>query len=224
MPDCAPLKIAIADDHAVVRSGYRRLLELDDGVEVVAEFADGESAYRWLSDHHADILILDLSMPGRGGLATLQRLRHRVPALRVLVFTMHDSPALAAQALQLGANGYVTKSSPPQTLIDAVRAIGTGGCPLSADVADAQHQSIAGEATAALPHRRLSPREFDLFLLFAGGAGVEQIAADRCLSVKTVANYQTTIRHKTGLANALEMYRYAHRHGLLHDAKQDRLQ
>ncbi len=221
MPACEPLKIAIADDHAVVRSGYRRLLELDETVEVVAEFADGESAYRWLSDHRADILILDLSMPGRGGLATLQRLRHRVPQLRVLVFTMHDSPALAAQALHLGASGYVTKSSPPESLIDAVRRVGEGGCALSAEIAGAlQASTDAG----ALPHKQLSPREFDLFLLFAGGVGVEQIAADRCLSVKTVANYQTTIRHKTGLGNALEMYRYAQEHGLLQGSGSNRLQ
>lgn len=221
MPACEPLKIAIADDHAVVRSGYRRLLELDETVEVVAEFADGESAYRWLSDHRADILILDLSMPGRGGLATLQRLRHRVPQLRVLVFTMHDSPALAAQALHLGASGYVTKSSPPESLIDAVRRVGEGGCPLSAEIADALQTSTGAEAA---PHKRLSPREFDLFLLFASGVGVEQIAADRCLSVKTVANYQTTIRHKTGLGNALEMYRYAQEHGLLQGSGSTRLQ
>jgi DNA-binding NarL/FixJ family response regulator len=221
MPACEPLKIAIADDHAVVRSGYRRLLELDETVEVVAEFADGESAYRWLSDHRADILILDLSMPGRGGLATLQRLRHRVPQLRVLVFTMHDSPTLAAQALHLGASGYVTKSSPPESLIDAVRRVGEGGCALSAEIADALRASTD---TDALPHERLSPREFDLFLLFAGGVGVEQIAADRCLSVKTVANYQTTIRHKTGLGNALEMYRYAQEHDLLQGSASNRLQ
>lgn len=219
--ESSTLKIAIADDHAVVRSGYRRLLELDTTVEVVAEFADGESAYRWLSGHRADILILDLSMPGRGGLATLQRLHQRVPQLRVLVFTMHDSPSLAAQALRLGASGYITKSSPPESLIDAVRAVGNGGCPLSSEVAEALQSDMEPEVP---PHWRLSPREFDLFLLFAEGASVEQIAVDRCLSVKTVANYQTTIRHKTALGNALEMYRYAQRHGLLQISRSARLQ
>jgi len=210
--DRQSVRIAIADDHAVVRTGYRRLLELEDAVEVVAEFGDGESAYRWLSGHAADILILDLSMPGRGGLATLQRLHHRVPQLRVLVFTMHDSPALAAQALRLGARGYITKSSPPESLIDAIHTIRAGGCPLSSEVADALHP---GTSTEALPHWQLTPREFDLFLLFAEGVSVEQIAASRSLSMKTAANYQTTIRHKTGLGNALEMYRYAQEHGLL---------
>jgi DNA-binding NarL/FixJ family response regulator len=209
------LRIAIADDHAVVRAGYRRLLELDEGIEVVAEFADGESAYRWLCANPADILILDLSMPGRDGFATLQRLRYRVPSLRVLVFTMHDSPALAAQALRLGASGYVTKSSPPESLVDAVRSVGAGGCPLSEDVAQARQTNPPSND---LPHRQLSPREFDMFLLFAEGASVEEIAASRFLSAKTVANYQTTIRHKTGCANALAMYRYAQEHALLRGA------
>src|SRR6185312_1185536 len=108
--DAAPLRIAIADDHAVVRTGYRRLLELDGRMRVVAEFGDGESAYQWLCANDADVLILDLTMPGRGGLATLQRLRQRLPALRVLVFTMHESAELAEQTLRVGAAGFITKS------------------------------------------------------------------------------------------------------------------
>ncbi len=210
-PSASLLEIAIADDHAVVRAGYRRLLELDDAFDVVAEFGDGESAYRWLTEHHADLLILDLSMPGRGGLATLQRLRSRLPRLRVMIFTMHDSPALAAQALRLGACGYVTKSSPPESLLEAIHEIRAGGRPVSRDVADAMRSQ---GAAAPPPHARLSPREFDVFLLLAEGASIEDIAASRCLSGKTVANYQTSIRHKTGCNSALEMYRYAQTCGL----------
>lgn len=205
------LRIAIADDHAVVRTGYRRLLELEDGVDVVAEFGDGESACQWLLSNAADVLILDLSMPGRGGLATLERLRKRLPTLRIMVFTMHEDAALAAQALHLGAAGYVTKSSPPETLVDAVRELRDGGHPLSRGIADA----MRAQDNAHTPHARLSPRELDVFLLLAEGVGIETIAQQCCLSGKTVANYQTTIRHKTGLGNALEMHRYACKHGLL---------
>jgi DNA-binding NarL/FixJ family response regulator len=204
------LRVVIADDHAVVRTGYRRLLELEPGLQVVAEFADGESAYLWLADHPADVLILDLSMPGQGGLATLQRLHQRVPRLRVLIFTMHDSPSLAAQLLKAGASGYLTKSSPPESLIDAVHRVAAGEQVLSADIAAAMRK---GEQD--LPHEQLSPREFDVFLLLAQGTGVEQIAQQRCLSIKTAANYQTIVRHKLGLNSALEMYRYAHTCGLL---------
>jgi len=205
------LRVALADDHAVVRTGYRRLLELEDGINVVAEFGDGESAYQWLLANPADVVILDLSMPGRGGLATLERLRKRLPRLRIMVFTMHEDAAMAAQALHLGATGYVTKSSPPETLVEAVRELRDGGHPLSPGIADAVRTRDGAQA----PHARLSPREFDIFLLLAEGIGLDTIAEQRCLSGKTVANYQTTIRNKTGLGNALEMHRYAHRHGLL---------
>ncbi len=204
------LRVVLADDHAVVRAGYRRLLELEPGLRVVAEFADGESAYLWLSEHPADVLILDLSMPGQGGLATLQRLHQRVPRLRVLIFTMHDSPVLAAQLLKAGASGYLTKSSPPESLIDAVHQVAAGEQVLSVDIAQAMRK---GESD--LPHQQLSPREFDVFLLLAQGIAVEQIASQRCLSVKTAANYQTIVRHKLGLNSALEMYRYAQTCGLL---------
>lgn len=208
------LRIALADDHAVVRTGYRRLLELEDGIDVVAEFGDGESACQWLLANDADVLILDLSMPGRGGLATLERLRKRLPALRIMVFTMHEDAVLAAQALRLGATGYVTKSSPPETLVEAVRDLRSGGHPLSHDIAEA----VRTQDIAHAPHARLSPREFDVFLLLAEGVDLETIAEQRCLSGKTVANYQTTIRNKTGLANALEMHCYARKHGLLQAA------
>lgn len=204
-----PLRIAIADDHAVVRTGYRRLLELDGRMRVVAEFADGESAYQWLSANEADVLILDLTMPGRGGLATLQRLRQRLPDLRVLVFTMHESAELAGQTLRLGAAGYVTKSSAPESLVLAVHEIAAGGRPVSPEIA---HALDATEPAA--PHAALSSREFEIFLLLARGDSVDAIASARCLSAKTVANYQTSIRQKTGLATSLEMYRYAEAHGL----------
>ena len=206
----SPLRIAIADDHAVVRTGYRRLLELDGRMRVVAEFADGESAYQWLCANEADVLILDLTMPGRGGLATLQRLRQRLPALRVLVFTMHESADLAGQTLRIGAAGYITKSSAPESLVVAVHEIAAGGRPVSPELAAA-----LDDDAAAAPHTALSPREFEIFLLLARGDSVEAIASSRCLSAKTIANYQTSIRQKTGLGSSLEMYRYAATHGLV---------
>ncbi len=209
------LRIAIADDHAVVRAGYRRLLELDERMQVVAEFGDGESAYRWLSSNAADVLILDLSMPGRGGLATLERLRHRMPDLRILVFTMHEGPDLALQTLRVGASGYITKSSAPESLVDAVRDVVAGGRPVSPEIA----RALAGSNPASrASHQSLSPREFEIFLRLARGDTVEQIASACSLSAKTIANYQTSIRQKTGLASSLEMYRHAEAHGLLPSA------
>lgn len=204
------LRVVLADDHAVVRTGYRRLLELEDDMEVVADFADSDAACAWFASHDADVLVLDLSMPGRGGLETLARVKARRPALRVLVFSMHDSPAMVDQALRAGADGYLTKSSEPDALIDAVRRAARGEQPLSPDVASAR---AAGAQEAA--HLSLTPREFAIFRLLAAGRTVEEIAARLFLSTKTVANYQTTIRQKTGLASVLDMYRHADAHRLL---------
>ncbi len=203
------LKVVLADDHAVVRTGYRRLLELEPGVEVVAEFGDSDSVYAWFADHLADVLVLDLSMPGRGGLETLRRLKARDGGLKVLVFSMYDTPTMVSQTLQAGADGYLTKSSAPETLIDGVREVALGGRYLSEDAAAA----LARGNTA--PHAALSPREFDIFRQLASGQSVEDIAARLFVSTKTVSNHQTTIRQKLGLASSLDMYRYAARHALL---------
>lgn len=206
----ARLRVVLADDHAVVRTGYRRLLELEDDMAVVADFGDSDSVCAWFASHAADVLVLDLSMPGRGGLETLARLKARAGAPKVLIFSMHDNPAMVDQALRAGADGYLTKSSEPDLLIEAVRKVARGERPLSPDVA----ASLAASQAAAL-HRDLSAREFEIFRLLAAGRTVEQIAERLFLSAKTVANYQTTLRQKTGLASVLEMYRHAQAHGLL---------
>lgn len=205
------LQVVLADDHAVVRTGYRRLLELEPGVEVVAEFGDSDSVYGWFADHRADVLVLDLSMPGRGGLETLRRLKARDPGMKVLVFSMYDTPAMVSQALQAGADGYLTKSSAPDTLIDGVREVARGGRYLSDDADQALRQA-GGERA---PHEALSPREFEIFRQLAAGQSVEDIAARLFVSAKTVSNYQTAIRQKLDLSSSLDMYRYAASHDLL---------
>lgn len=208
-----PIRVVLVDDHAVVRSGYRRLIELEEAMQVVAEFGDGESAYAWLAQHSADVLVLDLSMPGRGGLDTLSRLKQRQPALRVLVFSMHDSAAMVTQALRAGAAGYLTKSSSPALLIDAIARVWRDGeCVLSDDVR--QHVASGVPAHALLPHQVLTPREFDIFRRLVEGDAVEAIAQTLCLSPKTVANYQTMIRQKLGVETPLDMVRLAQQHGL----------
>lgn len=205
-----PLRIALVDDHAVVRAGYHRLLELEDDLVVVAEFADAESAYAALAREGpstVDLLILDLSLPGRSGLDLLRRLSMRCPRLRVLVFTMHDGAALVGQCLRAGAAGFITKSSAPELLVDAVRRAARGEIPLSPDVAKA--------VDTPAPHLQLSTREFDILQGLIAGRGVEDIARTLNLSVKTVANYQTLIRQKLGVGNAVELLRYAREHGLM---------
>ena len=206
----SPLRVVLADDHAIVRTGYRQLLEMEEDIVVVADFAHSDAVCHWFAEHEADVLVLDLSMPGRGGLETLARVKAHCPALRVLIFSMHDSAAMVRQALRAGADGYLSKSSEPDALIQAVRTVARGGRPLSPDVAAAVSAGEGQPASLAL-----SPREFEIFRLLAAGRSVDEVAERLFLSAKTVANYQTTIRHKTGLAGPVDMYRHARAHGLL---------
>lgn len=207
------LRVMLVDDHAVVRQGYRRLLETEDGVAVVGEHDAAESAYAALQRGDAravDVLVLDLSMPGSGGLDLLRRLTARWPALGVLVFTMHDHPAMVAQALAAGARGYVTKTASPEELVRAVRCVAAGEREvLSAEVARAAHAP-----TARAPHMALTPREFDVLRMLVEGLAVDAIAQRLHLSPKTVSNLQTQIRGKLGVASAVELLRYSQQHRL----------
>lgn len=209
------IRIGLADDHAVVRAGYRRLLELEPDLAVVAEYADADAAYGALAagDDRLDLLVLDLSMPGRSGLELLRRLGQRLPGLRVLVFTMHDGAAMVGQCLRAGAAGFVTKNSAPELLVDAVRRAARGEVVLSPDVA----MHAPGGRSAEPPHAQLSSREFDILQQLVAGRGVDEIAQGLRLSAKTVSNYQTQIRQKLGVAGAVELLRYAREHGLLTD-------
>ena len=202
-----PVRVLLADDHAVVREGYRRLLELHPDVVVVGECADGEAVRAALDGGLAiDVVVLDLSMPGCGGLAVLRHAREAWPHVQVLVFTMHDSPAMVAQALSAGAAGFVTKSSAPHELVDAVRRVAGGERPvLSRDVA----ASSDGHG-ARTP---LAPREFEVLQLLVQGCSVDEIGQRISLSAKTVSNYQTAIRQKLGVSTGIDLLREAQRRG-----------
>lgn len=230
-PDAAPapidpdprLRVVLVDDHAVVRAGYRRLIEDEPDLVVVGEHADADSAYAALArpvarlppgvpaEAAADVLVLDLSMPGRSGLDLLRRALLRWPRLRVLVFSMHDSPAMVAQVLKAGAAGYITKSSAPEVLVQALRRVAAGEQPVLSPDLEAQQRSPAAEP----PHLALSPREFDVLRGLVQGLTLDQIAQALHVSPKTVSNLQTRIRQRLGVATAVELLHYARAHRLL---------
>lgn len=207
-----PVRVMLVDDHAMVRAGIARLLALEPDLQVVGEFADGDRAYAALQAEPApaDVLVLDLSMPGRSGLELMRRLRQRESGVRVLVCTMHDSPAMLAQALAAGAAGFVTKQSDPLLLADAIRRVARGESVLSPDVVAAAEGSDA-------PHLKLSPREFDVFLRLVRGEALETIADALKVAPKTVSNLQAAVRAKLGVGSAVELLRYARSHGLQPD-------
>jgi len=199
----------LVDDHAIVRAGFRRLLEQQGNFQVVAEAADGESAYGQFCTHQPDVVILDLSMPGVSGLSLVHRMIVRQPAARILVFSMHEDPTLAERAIQLGARGYVTKCSPPEVLVSAVEEMMSGRIALSPDIAQALALlKITGEGD---PLASLSPREFEIFRMLARGQSIPAIAGLLSLSAKTVANYHSLIRQKLGIASDVELVLLAQR-------------
>jgi two-component system invasion response regulator UvrY len=207
------IRALLVDDHPVVRAGYRLLLESTAEIEVVAEADSGELACRHFIDCRPDIVIMDLSLRGMGGLEATRRILARDPAARVLVFSMHEDTMFAEQSLAAGASGYLTKSSAPRTLIEAARQIAAGGRYL--DPALAQRLAFRQTGGRAEPFRKLSTREFEILCLLARGETTADIAARLSLSGKTVANYATRIRAKLGVATSAELTRLAIRHGVV---------
>jgi DNA-binding NarL/FixJ family response regulator len=206
------IRVLLVDDHAVVRAGFRRLLEQTQDIRVVAEAASGEEAYRRFAECAPDVTVLDLTMPGMGGLEALRRIVARDAAARVLVFSMHETPVFARQALKAGARGYVTKASAAEVLVEAVQSVASGERYVGADIRDAIAE--AHEARERDPLAVLSPREFEIFRMLAEGRGNVEIAAALFVSAKTVANTATQIKQKLGVSSTVELLRLAMRHGV----------
>jgi two-component system, NarL family, invasion response regulator UvrY len=214
----AVIKVMLVDDHAVVRSGFRRFLEEFADIRVVAEAESGEQAYRRyieiMSDESGpDVLVLDISMPDTSGLALMQRLFARAPDAQVIVFSMHQDAAMAERAMDGGARGYVTKSSAPEVLVKAVREVAAGHIFLSDDIAQAMARSrFAGQDS---PLTALSTREFEIFQQLVGGRAPAEIARALNLSNKTIANYHTLIKQKLGVGSDIELMRIALQQNLI---------
>ncbi len=209
----SPLRILLVDDHAVVRAGFKTLLENHGDLAVVAEADSGEGACRAFVDHSPDLVIMDLSMPGAGGLEAIRRIVSRASDARVLVFSMHEDTLFVEQALQAGARGYIGKSSAPTVLVEAVRQIANGNLYIDPDIA----QRLAFQKTKGndSPFRALSTREFEIARLLAEGLSVNAIANRLALSYKTVANYATQIKAKLDVDTGAELTRLAIRHGIV---------
>ena len=208
------IRVVLADDHPVVRTGYARLLEATGGIAVVGEAGDANAALAACAAMHPDVLVTDLSMPGIGGLELIRRLQAELPTLRILVCSMHDSAALVRRALAAGARGFVAKSSPPEALVDAVREVFAGRRAVPAGIEDVAHDAVA-EAAEAQRLASLTEREHTLFRLLAQGHALADCARLLSLSAKTASNYQSLIRDKLGLASNAQLVHLALRHGIV---------
>lgn len=206
------IRVLLADDHPVVRSGYLRLLEQEGDIRVTAEAATGEEAYAAFVAEAPDVLATDLAMPGAGGLELIRRVLLRAPAARILVFSMYDSPPLVRRALEAGARGFLTKAAAPQSLVDAVRALHAGQRYLGADLVGLLRHDPAHEAQRLAD---LSLREFEVFRLLAQGHTPAECARALKLSTKTVSNHQTLIKEKLGVATSAALAHLAIRHRVI---------
>ena len=213
MNEAGIIRIMLVDDHAIVRAGFRRLLEQRSDFRVVAEAADAERAYALYVEHEPDVVVMDLSMPGVSGLDTIRRIIGRQADARILVFSMHEDASVAERAIQLGARGYVTKSNAPEVLAAAVAEVVAGRLALSPDMAKLIAMlRLNGEDN---PLKALTAREFEIFRLLVTGRPAIEIAKLLNLSTKTVANYHTLIKQKLNISSDVELVLLAQRQDVI---------
>jgi DNA-binding NarL/FixJ family response regulator len=206
-----PLNVLLVDDHKVVLEGYRRLLERDPAISIVAEASNAESAYRAFCNFHPDVVVLDVALPGTSGIYAMRRMVARDHAARILVCSMYEDPIYMDRAFDNGAGGYVTKAAVAEVLAMAIKAVAQGQRYLSPDaaVAFAHWQTRERNALASL-----NAREAEVLRQIVRGATLAEVASAMNLSEKTVANYQTLIRQKLGARNAAQLVQAAARIGV----------
>ena len=209
------IRVLLADDHAIVRSGLKELLANTGDISVTAEAANGSEVMVHLrAAADFDVLVMDMSMPGRSGIDLIKQVKHEKPKLRVLILSMHSEEQYAVRALKAGASGYLTKDSAADELVAAIRRVASGGAYVSPETAERLALDFDRPADAA-PHTLLSDREFQVFRLIVSGKSVTEAADQLALSVKTVSTHKTRIMEKMRIANQTGLIQYAIRHKLI---------
>jgi DNA-binding NarL/FixJ family response regulator len=207
MTSSPTISILLVDDHPVVRQGYRRVLENQSDFRVVAEADNAAGAYAAFKTHAPDVVVMDISMKGASGLEAIRNIRARDDRARILVFSMHSEAALVKTAFNAGASGFVTKSSEPAALIQAIRSVARGERAMSDDIAHALAEDSLNPSRSML--ERLGEREIEILRQLAAGSTADQIAANLNLSLKTVQNYHYMVKAKTGLQTDAQLVRLA---------------
>jgi DNA-binding NarL/FixJ family response regulator len=207
-------RVLIADDHAVVREGLKRIVEENPDMEVAGEAGNGHEVLEFARRCECDLVLLDLGMPGKDGLDTLKELKLVRPHLPVLVLSVYPEEQYAVRLLRAGAAGYLTKESAPEELVAAIRKVSKGGRYVSAALAE-QLAVLLGSGSDRPPHETLSDREFRVMVMLASGKTASEVADELCLSVKTISTYRSRALRKMNMRNNAEFSFYAVKHGLL---------
>ena len=199
-------RLLIVDDHEVVRSGLKRLLENNKNISHIAECASGEEAYRYLYDNEIHIIIMDISMPGKGGIEATQQIKKRYPEIKIIILSMHDNPMMVNKAISAGANAYILKNEISDNLLDALDKLIHGSSLVTPSVKFDNTNNIL---------KLLSDKEFEIFISISNGEDLKKISKNLNISYKSVANYQTSIKKKLSIKNALDFYNLAKENNLL---------
>jgi DNA-binding NarL/FixJ family response regulator len=207
------IRVVIADDHTIVREGLREILSAAGDFQIVAEAVDGHQVIERARNLQFDVLVLDMSMPGKSGMELIKQLKSEFPRLRIVVLTMHQENQYAVRAIRAGASGYLTKDAASEQLVTAIRKVASGGAFISPEVAELLARQAQGAVDAA-PHETLSDREFQVLRMLVSGAPLTDIGEELHLSVKTISAHKARILQKLGLSNQSELVRYAIAHGL----------
>lgn len=208
------IRVLLADDHAMVRTGLKEILVATGDIVVAGEATNGNEALQAVREGEYDLVVLDMSMPGRSGIELIKLIRAERPKLRILVLSMHSEQQYAVRAVKAGASGYLTKESAAEALVTAIRRVAAGGAFISPETAE-RLVLDSGASTDAAPHKLLSDREFQVFRMIAEGRSLTEVAGTLALSVKTISTHKTRIMQKLGVANQTELVRYAIRHELI---------
>ncbi len=208
------IRILVADDHTVVREGVKQILSGQDDMIVEDEAENGQETLEKINQGNFDVVLLDISMPGRSGLEILEDIINQNPRLPVLILSMHPEEQYAVRALRAGASGYLTKASASDELIGAIRKVSRGGKYVTASLAEKLARELDNR-TDKQRHEKLSNREYQVMLMLASGKSVSEIGDELCLSVKTVSTYRSRIMDKMGLKKNAELTFYAMKNNLL---------
>lgn len=206
------IKVAICDDHKIVREGLKQIIGVFDDFEVVLDVESGESLIKELRNSDADIVVLDVSLPGRNGLEVLKQIKSMYEHLKVLMLSMYPEDQFAIRALKAGASGYLHKDSPPNILVEALRTIAKGGEYLSPAITSLLFKEVNSDG-GGLPHKILSDREYEVLLYIGEGKSISEIANQLSLSVKTISTYRSRILDKMNMDNNSDLVKYI----LIHD-------
>ncbi|HET8832550.1 MAG TPA: response regulator transcription factor [Casimicrobiaceae bacterium] len=211
------IRVVIADDHQILREGLKQLLLAAGDLDVVGEASDGHEVIERIRALDFDVLLLDLSMPGKSGMELIRQVKTERPKLRILVLSMHEEHQYAVRAIRAGASGYLTKESAASQLVAAIRKVAAGGAFISAEVAEHLAHDAMPHAVDRPRHAALSDREFQVFTRLVSGESVTDIAAALHLSAKTISTHKARLMEKLGIDNNAELVRYAVEHRLVAD-------